>query len=187
MKNLFLLLLLVVFFISCKKDEAVTAANENVMANSFINDSSQALQLKIRVVWAAYSDFKDCLTGYSYCILIITDPDARITDSGERAYIDKKNKEIKDYIAINPKVKLITLGIDNNVYLNDKSTIEKNNYNKKFIEKSNFNIPQDMYIKSAVVKAASGLDKGIYIKKGSYHFENIDGILTITAPYTIAD
>lgn len=180
MKNLFLFLLLVVFFISCKKDEAITAANESVMANSFIFDPSQAQQIKVILHWAAYSDFNTCLSGYSYCWEIILSSDSR-------ASIDKKSKEPKDYVAINDKAKLITFGIDNNVYPKDNSSIEKRNYNKQFIEKSNFSFLQDTYIKRSVVKAAIGLDKGIYVKKGSYHFDNIDGILTITAPYTIAD
>ncbi len=181
MKILFLFLLLTVSFISCKKDEVVTAANESVIANSFIYDSSQTQQIKVILHWAAYSDFNDCLTGYSYCWeIILSNPDARIS-------IDKKNKEPKDYVAINEKAKLITFGIDNNVYPEDKSSVEKCAYNKKFIEKSNFNFLQDTYIKRSVVKAAIGLDKGIYVKRGSYHFENNDGILSITAPYIIAD
>ena len=98
MKNLFLFLFLAVFFTSCKKDKAITAANESVMANSYIFDPSQAQQIRVILHWAAYSNFDVCLTGYSYCWEIII-------NSSERTSIDKKSKKPKDYVAINEKAK----------------------------------------------------------------------------------
>jgi hypothetical protein len=136
-------------------------------ASTDLNLSDDVVTKGIHLVtWAYWSDFKsDCLPGYWYCWEIDIEPNAKITFT-------------KDYIGINDKRKLIIFGIDNHV---------NSNYHKNFIEGSNFNFPQDTYIKSSIVKATIGLDKEIYIKKGLYPMKIINGILNITAPFTIID
>jgi len=169
MKTFFVFLILTISALSCKKvgtDETITTANEATLADSNVSDAeTQTADIKL-VTWAYWSDFKsDCLLGYWYCWEITTTTDA-------------KQAATKDYISINDKKKLITFGIDNNV---------NPTYHKNFIKGSNFNFPQDTYIKSSIVKAIIGLDKKIYIKKGLYPLKIINGTLTISASYSLID
>lgn len=129
---------------------------------SYAIKNNQPYIIRIRCIWASQwvSLYQSCISGYWYCWEITIDQNSR------------------EYLDINDKDSLITFGIDNSL---------NPTYNNNFINGSNFDFPQDTYIKSSIVNAAIGLNKEIYVKKGSYHFDNIDGILTITAPYTIVD
>lgn len=166
MKNIFLFLMVTVAALSCKKapieQDIIITSNKSPITNSNVMKGEVAGKIKIRVILSAewVNVYQSCISGWWYCWEITNEPDAR------------------EYININDKDKLITFGIDN--ILNEV-------YNKSFIDGSNFNFPKDAYIKSSIVKAAIGLDKVIFVKKGLYNFKNIDGILTVTAPYTIVE
>lgn len=168
MKNVFLFLMFAIFAISCKKQTIVQDTTANVSNIENFNEIEGGEIQGIRLVtWAYWSDFRqDCLLGYWYCWEIDTDKD---TDAKAIS---------KDYINIHKNEKLITFGINKDI---------NSEYHKKFIKGSNFNFPQDTYIRRSVVKATIGLDKQIFVKKGLYPFKINDGILTITAPYTILD
>lgn len=166
MKNFFLFLMVIISALSCKKEakvqDIITTSNESLITNSNVTNGAVTGILKVELVlnvrW--YSFYEDCLPSWWYCWKITSDARPR------------------SYIKINNAEKLITFGIDNSI---------NTDYHRKFIEGSNFNFPYDTYIRSEIVKAAIGIDKEINIKKGPYHFDNIEGILTITAPYSIVD
>ena len=117
------------------------------------------IRLELNVRW--YSFYNDCLPGIWYCWII-----------GENVM------STKDYIYINTKLKQVTYGIDNNI---------NTEYHKKFIQGSYFNFPEDSYINPSVVKACIGIEKAIFTKKGIYPMTIVDGVLTITTPYQIAN
>ncbi len=166
MKKIFLFLVLAFFTLSCKKvatkQNEIATLNETQISKQVVNNDEEigimGVTLELHVRW--YSLYQDCLPGTWYCWVITT------------------NAHAKSYIKINNKEKLITFGIDNSL---------NSDYHKKFIKGSNFNFPEDTYIKREILNAGIGLNKEIYVSKGLYHLDNIDGILTITAPYSIVD
>lgn len=167
MKNYFLILLLIVSALSCKKtatiQDTITASNESQITNSIVRKGDETgmslVYIQFHAHWYSYTE--PCAPGWWYC-WVITD------------FI----QDTRSYIKISENEKLIRFGIDNNI---------NPDYHKQFINGSNFTFPEDTHINSSIVNAAIGLDKEIIVKKGLYHFENIDGILTITAPYSIVN
>lgn len=81
----------------------------------------------------------------------------------------------KSYIQIDKVNSFITFGIDNR----DSSA-----YNSQFMVNSDFKFQQDT-LNTNLTYAASGLKRMIYVKKGLYHFDIIDSIITIKIPYFI--
>jgi hypothetical protein len=81
----------------------------------------------------------------------------------------------RSYIQIDQNSQKITFGIDNQDPLRAK-------YNSQFINKTNYNFPQDT-LKTDLTYAITGLKDVIYVEKGSYPFEIIDNVVTITVPY----
>ena len=166
MKFFLFYLILTILVLSCKKEakvqDVITTSKESQITNSNVTNGSVTPNIKIRVFWASQwvSFYQSCITGYWYCWEITNEQNAR------------------EYININDRNNLITFGIDNSI---------NPDYNRNFINGSNFNFPEDTYIKKSIVNAAIGVDKEIIVKKGLYHFDNIDGILTISAPYTIVN
>lgn len=166
MKKFFLFLMITASVLSCKKEateqKIITTSEESGITNSSAKNGDETGALKVTLVlnskWVSF--YSDCLPSWWYCWEISTGSDAR------------------SYIKINDKEKLITFGIDNTI---------SPDYHRKFVKSSNFDFPEDSYLKKEIVNASIGLNKEIYVKKGLYHFENIDGILTITAPYSIVD
>ena len=164
MKKIFLYLALTVAILSfnTKEQGILPRSSESQIINSTVKKSDEPRKIKVRVVinakWVTF--YEACVYGWWYCWEITTVSDAR------------------DYIKINDAEKLITFGIDNN---------NNPTYQANFIKGNDFEFPEDTYIKKEIVNAEIGLNKEVYIKKGLYRFENIDGILTITAPYSIVD
>ena len=162
MKIFFLFLLLIISSLSCKKtatiQDTITASNESQKTNSIVSKGdgtgTSLVYIQFHAHWYSYTE--PCAPGWWYCWIITSRQDTR------------------SYIKINDNEKLISFGIDNNI---------NPSYHNQFITGSNFNFPEDTHISREIVNATIGVDKEIIVKQGSYHFENIDGILTITAPY----
>lgn len=164
MKNSFLFLLLIVSVLSCKKtatiQDRITASTESQITNSIVNmgvgTGTSLVYIQFNARWVSVN--LPCEYGWWYCWIIVP----------------KGRQDTRSYIKISENEKLITFGIDSNI---------NPDYHKQFINGSNFNFPEDTHINKEIVNAVVGVDKEIIVKKGLYHFENIDGILTITAPY----
>ncbi len=173
MKKIFLFLLVVVSAISCKKtaiiQDTMTASNERQIKNSIVSKGGETgmslvetgmslVYIQFHAHWYSYTE--PCAPGWWYCWIITS------------------RQDVRSYIKISNDSKLITFGIDNNI---------NPDYHRQFINGSNFNFSEDTHINRSIVNAAIGLDKEIIVNQGLYHFENIDGILTITAPYSIVN
>ncbi len=165
MKKYFLFLILTFILFSCKKTTKLNDNEYNTTEKEIPNLSSRndnnIGQAKITLVLhSRWINFRqDCWPGYWYCWEI-----NRVGNSNS-------------YIKVNEEEKLVTFGIDNSI---------NSEYHKSFINGSNFNFQQDT-LKKEIVKTMIGLEREIILKQGAYHFDNINGILTMNIPYTIKD
>jgi hypothetical protein len=155
--------ILTICIISCtktvEKQDSISNLAYSQNQSSPIAGRGNAEKFPISIMWyhVFQSFIRDCVPGTWYCWQIGSPVDN------------------KSYIQIDEKNELITFGIDNS---------DSSRYNSQFMVESNFKFPQDT-LNTDLTYAASGSRNMIYVKKGLYHFDIIDNVITVTVPYFI--